>query len=136
MSLPAIDDIKDTFSFLTDWEDRYRYIIELGRLLPPMDDALKTEATKVRGCTSQVWLVAEKHGPHWHFIGDSDAAIVKGLVAILLALYSSTPIIRADDAKTLFTELGLQEHLSPSRSNGFFAMVQRIEVLANAPLAL
>jgi cysteine desulfuration protein SufE len=133
MTLPALDDITGFFSFADGWEEKYGYVIELGKKLPPMPAELKNDTTKVRGCVSQVWLWAEKDETtgniHWQ--GDSDASIVKGLVAILLAAIQDKPAeeIRSFDAKSLFIDLGLGEHLSPSRSNGFFAMVERIRAL-------
>lgn len=129
-----IDGIRSDLAQLDDWEDRYRYIIELGRTLPPFPDALRSEANKVRGCTSQVWIVSSMHRPapdappKLELQGDSDAHIVRGLVAIVFALYQGkTPedVLRTD-AKAVFAEFGLKEHLSPQRSNGFYAMVERI----------
>jgi cysteine desulfuration protein SufE len=114
----TLDAIRADFALLDDWEDRYRYVIELGRSLPPLPDAVRTEANKVRGCASQVWLASTAKSsrpgaaPVLTFQGDSDAHIVRGLIAILFA--------------TLFSELGLKEHLTPQRSNGFFSMVERI----------
>ncbi len=136
LTMPTIDEIVENFSLLDDWDDRYRYLIELGRMLAPLPDAARTEANKVRGCTSQVWLsttVEEKGGePVLRFIGDSDAHIVRGLVAILLALYSGQPAshIVATDAVALFDKLSLREHLTPQRSNGFRSMVDRIQAEA------
>lgn len=129
---PAIDQIVDDFGLLDDWEDRYRYVIELGRDLAPLSDAERSDANKVRGCASQVWLVSERMGERFTFRGDSDALIVKGLVAILLKLYSGATAaeIQARDANALFGRLGLGGHLSQQRSNGFFSMVQRIKALA------
>jgi cysteine desulfuration protein SufE len=129
-----IDAIRADLADLDDWEDRYRYIIELGRMLPPFPDALRTETNKVRGCTSQVWITSSLERPEadspavLEFRGDSDAHIVRGLVAILLALYQGkTPDdILQIDAKSVFAEFGLKDHLSPQRSNGFYAMVERI----------
>ncbi|MGD9844478.1 MAG: SufE family protein [Variibacter sp.] len=138
--MPTIDEIVENFSLLDDWDDRYRYLIELGRMLAPLPDAARTEANKVRGCTSQVWLsttVEEKGGePVLRFIGDSDAHIVRGLVAILLALYSGQPAshIVATDAVALFDKLSLREHLTPQRSNGFRSMVDRIQAEARDAL--
>ncbi len=128
----SIDDIIADFDLLDDWEDRYRYVIELGRELPPMPAEDMTEANKVRGCVSQVWLTARVEPgapPILHYTGESDAHIVRGLVAIALALYSGkTPgDILATDAETLFARLGLQEHLTPQRSNGLRSMVARIK---------
>ena len=134
--------LQSDFELLDDWEDRYRYIIELGRTLKPLPDALRTEATKVRGCTSQVWLLTDvkpngASGPVLEFSGDSDAHIVRGLVAILLSLYSGKPAqdILGTDAEPLFEKLGLREHLTPQRSNGFRSMVERIKSDAKAAVA-
>lgn len=137
----TLDDIRADFALLDDWEDRYRYIIELGRALPPMDAALKTEASKVRGCASQVWLVSRTaKGPgtqtHLAFEGDSDAHIVRGLIAILFAVYQDKTAaeILALDAQAAFAALGLKEHLTPQRSNGLASMVERIRADARAAL--
>ncbi|HXE70932.1 MAG TPA: SufE family protein [Hyphomicrobiaceae bacterium] len=130
----SIDAIRSDFAFLDDWEDRYRYVIELGRSLPPLPEALRMDGNKVRGCASQVWLASEARptapgkAPVLAFQGDSDAHIVRGLIAILFALYRDrTPeeILRTD-AQAVFSELGLGEHLTQQRSNGFFSMVERI----------
>lgn len=139
----TIAHLKSDFELLDDWEDRYRYIIELGRTLKPMPDALKTEATKVRGCASQVWLWSEARpaadgaGPALHFEGDSDAHIVRGLIAILFALYQDKTAdeILATEPETAFAALGLKEHLTPQRSNGLASMVARIRADAQAALA-
>ncbi len=133
--IPTIDELMENFEFLDDWEDRYRYIIDLGRKLPEMAEADKTEANKVRGCVSQVWMVSHQQAgepPRLEFIADSDAHIVKGLIAILLAVYSGkTPDeILAVDIDEIFTQLGLEGHISPNRRNGFFSMVERIKTLA------
>lgn len=135
--LPTFEDIADNLSFLDDWEDRYRYLIELGQLLPPLPEDQRTAETKVNGCVSQVWLVAERDDgtpPRVHFAGDSDAMIVKGLVAVLLALYSDRPApeIVATDALEELDRLGLREHLSTQRSNGLQAMVKRMRAEAGA----
>ena len=136
----SIDAIRSDFSLLDDWEDRYRYVIELGRALPPLPEALRTEANKVRGCASQVWLASEVRptapgkAPALALQGDSDAHIVRGLIAILFALYegrTAAEILRTD-ARGLFRELGLGEHLTQQRSNGFFSMVERIRADAEA----
>jgi cysteine desulfuration protein SufE len=130
--LPPLDTILDNFAFLEDWEDRYRYVIELGRLLDPLPDDARTEANKVQGCASQVWvetaITKSSPTPVLHFKGDSDSHIVKGLVALILALYSNkgAPEILALDALAVFKTLGLSEHLTPQRSNGVRAMVERI----------
>ena len=128
----TLENILADFQLLDDWEDRYRYVIELGRALPPLPEAARTEANRVRGCASQVWLASEVKGagaaPCLIFKGDSDAHIVRGLIAILFAIYSgrcADEIVRTD-AQGVFRRLGLAEHLTPQRSNGFASMVQRI----------
>jgi cysteine desulfuration protein SufE len=132
-NLPSIEAIRADFEMLDQWEDRYRYIMELGRALPPFPETLRTEANKVRGCASQVWLASEQRdgsaGPVLHFEGDSDAHIVRGLVAILLALYQdkSRQDVSEIDAQAVFAGLGLREHLSPQRSNGLASMILRIK---------
>lgn len=133
----AFQDIADNLSFLDDWEDRYRYLIELGQALPKLDVSERTDANKVNGCISQVWLVAEPSAEALHLKGESDAMIVQGLVAVLLALYSDRPMqeIAETDAIALFDELGLREHLTSQRSNGLVAMVNRIRTEARARLA-
>lgn len=138
----SLDEIRSNFDLLDDWEDRYRYVIELGRMLPPLDDALKTEATKVRGCASQVWLVARRlpAGPQGRarlvFQGDSDAHIVRGLVAILLDAIDGLDAaeILALDLSGIFAGLGLAENLTPQRSNGLSSMIARIRSDAAAAL--
>jgi cysteine desulfuration protein SufE len=128
----TLADIRNDFAVLDDWEDRYRYIIELGRELPAMPHEIKTEASKVRGCASQVWLVSEARnaGPRTllYFQGDSDAHIVRGLIAILFAIYQgkSSDEILGLDPTAVFDALGLKEHLTPQRSNGLASMVERI----------
>lgn len=130
--LPSLDEIQETFALLDSWEDRYRYVIDLGKDLAPLPDAARTEENKVRGCASQVWVETRREegpdGPVLTFRGDSDAHIVKGLVALILALYSGkTPQAILDtDALAVFSELGLAEHLTPQRSNGVRSMVERI----------
>ncbi|MCB1514340.1 MAG: SufE family protein [Hyphomicrobiaceae bacterium] len=136
-----IAEIRDDFSLLDDWEDRYRYVIELGRQLPEFPDDMRTEANKVRGCASQVWIathIDEAGGVRrMHFEGDSDAHIVRGLIAILLALYQdATPEeILQSDAQRVFADLGLAEHLTQQRSNGLASMVARIRADATAAAA-
>ena len=131
-------DIADNLSFLDDWEDRYRYLIELGQALPRLEEAERVDTNKVNGCVSQVWLVAEPTEHNGavsiHLKGESDAMIVQGLVAILLALYSDRPAkeIAETDAIAIFDELGLREHLTAQRSNGLVAMVNRIRNEARA----
>jgi cysteine desulfuration protein SufE len=130
----SIEDIRADFALLDDWEDRYRYLIELGRGLTPLPDELRTDANKVRGCASQVWLASHPHrnGAGAPAVldlqGDSDAHIVRGLIAVLFALFEGKPAeeILRTDASAAFAELGLKEHLTPQRSNGFFSMVERI----------
>jgi cysteine desulfuration protein SufE len=138
---PDIDDIIENFALLEDWDDRYRYVIELGRGLPPLAEPDRNDANKVQGCTSQVWLATKVErstsGPVLAFAGDSDAHIVRGLVAILLAMMSGRPAqdILAADPIALFEKLGLRAHLTPQRSNGFRAMVGRIRTDAERALA-
>jgi cysteine desulfuration protein SufE len=124
----AFADISENLQFLDDWEDRYRYLIELGQALPPLREEERNEANKVSGCASQVWLVSERDGDVMRYRGESDAHIVRGLVAILTALYSGLSLkdIVSTDAIAIFDELGLREHLSTQRSNGLAAMVKRI----------
>ena len=133
MSTEAFEDLADTFEFLDDWEDRYRHVIELGRALPPLDEALKVPATKVEGCASQVWLVPTVEEGRFDFAGDSDAMIVKGLIAVLHALYAGRPVAEVPgvDAGAELARLGLDEHLSAQRSNGLRAMVERIRATAS-----
>ena len=133
----AFEEIRENLSYLDDWEDRYKYIIELGQALPPLADAEKSSANKVQGCVSQVWLVTERNRELLTYRGESDAMIVRGLVAILVALYSARPAeeIAATDAISIFDELGLREHLSTQRSNGLVAMVNRIRSDARAAAA-
>lgn len=137
MATPAFEDIADTFAFLDDWEDRYRHVIELGRAMPPMDAALQVPATKVEGCASQVWIMPRVQDGRFDFQGDSDALIVRGLIAVLHALYSGLPVIEVDkvDAQAELGRLGLDAHLSAQRSNGLRAMVQRIRDSAAAAVA-
>jgi cysteine desulfuration protein SufE len=137
-----IGDIIGNFSVLDDWDDRYRYLIELGRDLEPLSATAHNDANKVQGCASQVWLDTTVRpngaaGPVLNFIGDSDAHIVRGLIAILFAVYSgkSARDILATDAIKLFEGMGLREHLTPQRSNGFRSMVERIRSDARAALA-
>lgn len=137
----SYDDILEAFDFLDDWEDRYKYLIDLGRELPGLSADEKTDGNKVRGCVSQVWLVTsvEKDaggGPVLTFRGDSDALIVQGLVAIVTALFSGKPAtdILETDVEGVFAKLGLQEHLTPQRSNGLRSMVGRIRADATQAL--
>ncbi len=135
MMIMDIDQIISDFEFLDDWEDRYRYIIELGRKLPPLPDAERNADNKVRGCASQVWLSTKvEDGRRLHFIGDSDALIVRGLVAIAIALFDGKTAdeIGATDAEAVFDRLDLRAHLTAQRSNGLRALVDRIKADAAA----
>ena len=130
----TIDEIVENFSFLDDWDDRYGYLIELGRALRPLPDEARNEENKVNGCVSQVWVETDAEGDRLRFRGDSDAHIVRGLVAIALTLYSGRPAqeIAETDAEPVFREIGLAEHLTPQRANGLRAMVSRIREDAKA----
>jgi cysteine desulfuration protein SufE len=139
----TIDEIRENFALLDDWDDRYRYVIELGRTLEPMSEAEHSAANKVQGCASQVWLskrIDRNNGnePVLNYLGDSDAHIVRGLIAILLTLYSGhTPQqILSTDAIALLDEFGFREHLTPQRSNGLRSMVERIRSDARQVLAV
>ena len=137
----TIDDIRDNFELLDEWDDRYRYVIELGRTLAPMSETEHSAQNKVSGCASQVWLSREiDHSgaePVLNFKGDSDAHIVRGLIAILLALYSghTAKEILDIDALAVFERLGFREHLTPQRSNGLRSMVERVRAHAGQALA-
>ncbi len=139
----TIEQILEDFEVLDSWDDRYRYVIELGRKLVPLPESARIEKNKVQGCASQVWLSSALKparnggGPVLYFSGDSDAHIVKGLIAILFALYSgqSAQKILETDAIEIFERLGLGEHLTPQRSNGFRSMVDRVKSDAQAALA-
>lgn len=135
----TIDAIRDNFAFLDDWEDKYRYVIELGGDLPAFPDDARDENHRVQGCVSQVWLVVrrgDEADPVLHFLGDSDAHIVRGLVAIVLALYSGrrSSDILSIDAEATLREFGLDEHLTPQRANGLRSMIRRIRAEAEAAL--
>ena len=132
MATAAFEEIAETFEFLDDWEDRYRHVIELGKAMPPLDDSFKVPALKVDGCASQVWLRPVLADGQFDFQGDSDAMIVRGLIAVLHALYSGVPVgqVGAVDAVAELGRLGLNEHLSSQRSNGVRAMVDRIRKTA------
>lgn len=136
MATEAFEDIAETFEFLDDWEDRYRHVIDLGRAMDPLDENLRVPATKVEGCASQVWIVPEVEGEgssaEFTFRGDSDAMIVRGLIAILAALYNGLPMseVTRVDAEAELERLGLHDHLSSQRSNGVRAMVERIRQIA------
>jgi len=140
--MTTIDEIVENFTLLDQWDDRYRYVIELGRALPPLPENAHTEANKVRGCASQVWLLTHvkpdgASGPTLTFDGDSDAHIVRGLIAIVIALYSGKRAkeILDTDALDLFDRIGLREGLTPQRSNGLRSMIERIRAEAKAALA-
>ena len=134
-------EIVETFEFLDDWEDRYRHVIDMGKAMPPLDEALQVPATKVDGCASQVWIVPhiEGEGPDavFTFQGESDAMIVRGLIAILSALFNNVTVQKVvdTDAAAAFAQLGLDQHLSAQRSNGLRAMIVRIQSLAQAKIA-
>lgn len=130
----TIEELIENFEFLDSWEDKYRYIIELGEKLPQLAPELHSDEWKVKGCQSQVWLVPENKNGMLNFRGDSDAMIVKGLIAIVLTIYNgkTTEEIQNIDIDTIFTELGLREHLSPSRRNGLEAMIEKIRHYASA----
>ena len=139
--MTAIDEIIENFTLLDQWDDRYRYVIELGRTLPPLPEDAHIEANKVRGCASQVWLLTHVKpdgaaGPTLTFDGDSDAHIVRGLIAIVIALYSGKTAreILEIDALDLFDRIGLREGLTPQRSNGLRSMIERIRTEAKAAL--
>ncbi|MBV7393339.1 SufE family protein [Mameliella sediminis] len=128
MAQAAFEDVVEDFEFLEDWEDRYRMVIEMGKDMAPMPEALKVPATKVEGCASQVWLHMAPEDGNFHFQGDSDALIVKGLIALLHRLYDGLPLdeVANVDARAELGRLGLNEHLSAQRSNGLRAMIERI----------
>jgi cysteine desulfuration protein SufE len=136
MATAAFDDIAETFEFLDDWEDRYRHVIDMGKAMPPLDEAFRVPATKVEGCASQVWILPQIEGTGpgavFRFHGDSDAMIVRGLIAVLSALYNGLPVAEVGrvDAAAELARLGLDSHLSAQRSNGLRAMVGRIRSLA------
>ncbi|MCL7465095.1 SufE family protein [Phaeovulum sp. NW3] len=136
MATPAFEEIAETFEFLDDWEDRYRHVIELGRAMPALDEALRVPAIKVEGCASQVWLLPRIDGTgpgaRFDFQGESDAMIVRGLIAVLHALYAGLTVAEVGqvDAAAELGRLGLNDHLSAQRSNGLRAMVERIRKLA------
>ena len=130
----TLSEIEENFSFFSDWEERFQYIIDLGKSLPDLPDNFKTDEFKVKGCTSQVWLFPEKIDDKFYFRADSDAFIVRGLIYIILAAYNgkSAGEILSVDIKQVFLRLGLEQNLSPNRRNGFFSMVEKIESYAGA----
>lgn len=141
MATEAFEDLAETFEFLDDWEDRYRHVIELGKAMDPLPEALKVPATKVEGCASQVWLVPRVDGTgasaEFAFDGESDAMIVRGLIAVLRTLYNGLTVqeVLGVDARSELGRLGLNDHLSAQRSNGLRAMVERIRLLASQTVA-
>lgn len=132
MASPAFEEIVEDFEFLEDWEDRYRHVIEQGKAMTPLDDALKVPATKVSGCASQVWLHPVIESGVFRFDGDSDALIVRGLIAVLRSLYNDVPVadVPKIDAGGELARLGLNDHLSAQRSNGLRSMIERIREVA------
>ena len=134
MANPDFEELVETFEFLDDWEDRYRHVIDMGKAMPGLEDALKVPATKVDGCASQVWLVPQINDGIFTFRGESDAMIVRGLIAVLRTLYNEQPVadVLAIDAAAELGRLGLNDHLSAQRSNGLRAMVERIRETAAA----
>jgi cysteine desulfuration protein SufE len=122
----TINAIAEDFAALDDWEDRYKYLIDLGNSLPPMNDSLKTEASKVKGCMSQVWMLLGWEGGKLTLLADSDAQIVRGLIAVLYALFAGKTVAEIEniDVEKTFRDLGLEGHISPNRRNGFFSMVE------------
>lgn len=137
MSLPSTDDIVEDLTFFDDWEDKYKYIIDLGKSLPAFDESLRTEERLVRGCQSSVWIEVGASEPHLQFLVDSDAVIVRGLLALVMAAFNdkSPADILAFDIDAYFTELDLERHLSPTRGNGLRAIVSRIQSIARAAKA-
>ena len=134
MANPDFEELVETFEFLDDWEDRYRHVIDMGKAMDPLEDALRVPATKVTGCASQVWLVPQINDGVFTFRGDSDAMIVRGLIAVLVTLYNDQSVkdVLAIDAGAELGRLGLNDHLSAQRSNGLRAMVERIRQTAAA----
>lgn len=134
MTVTDLKDIQDTFALLDNWEDRYAYLIDLGRKLPPYPEAARDETHLVKGCTSQVWMILKTEDGRLAILADSDAHIVRGLIALVIAVYDGQPVekISEIDMEAIFSELGLSEHLSPNRRNGFFAMVGKIKSMAHS----
>ena len=127
-----IDELIENFSFFENWEEKYQYVIDLGRKLEPLDNSFKTDEWKIKGCQSQVWLVPHFAGGHLHFVGDSDAILVRGIIAVILLIYNDkTPQeIKSIEVTKIFAKLGLEENLTPSRRNGMLAMVAKINEYA------
>lgn len=134
MANPDFEELVETFEFLDDWEDRYRHVIDMGKAMDSLEDALRVPATKVDGCASQVWLVPQIKDGTFTFRGESDAMIVRGLIAVLLALYNNQPVSEVVKINAIaeLERLGLNDHLSAQRSNGLRAMVERIQQTAAA----
>jgi cysteine desulfuration protein SufE len=132
MTLTSISEAVENFALFDDWEGRYRYLIDLGRELPHMAEQQKTDERLVRGCTSRVWLISKTENGIFNFNADSDAHIVRGLIALLVVAYDGKPVaeIPTVDIDTMFHQIGLDQHLSPNRRSGFFAMVERIKQLS------
>lgn len=132
MANETLSELIENFALFSDWEERYRYLIDLGRTLPAMDDALKTEENLVKGCTSRVWMQPDLSGETLKFIADSDAHIVRGLIAIIDRAYQGQPLdkIKDVDIEGAFAQIGLDQNLSPNRRNGFFSMVEKIKSFA------
>ncbi len=131
----TLQDLVDNFALFDDWEERYRYLIDIGRALPHLDEAERTNTSLVRGCTSQVWMLADVRDNIFYLRADSDAHIVRGLVAILMAAYDGKSLseARAVDVSAAFADIGLDQHLSANRRSGFTAMVERIRLLLEQP---
>jgi cysteine desulfuration protein SufE len=129
----TINAIAEDFAALDEWEDRYKYLIDLGNSLPPMDDSLKTEATKVKGCMSQVWILLGWDAGKLTLLADSDAQIVRGLIAVLRALFAGKTLAEIEDidVEKTFRDLGLEGHISPNRRNGFFSMVEVVRAFTS-----
>lgn len=129
-----LEELIDNFAFLDGWEEKYQYVIDLGRHLEPLEEKYKTDEWKVKGCQSQVWLVPQFEGNKLHFKGDSDAILVKGIIAIVLMIYNdkSAEEIKTVDVAKIFATLGLEENLTPSRRNGMMSMVAKIREYAGA----
>ena len=130
--MPTLNEIQETFALLDDWEERYAYLIDLGRKLPDFPDDYKNECNLVKGCTSQVWMILKEDNGCLSIQADSDAHIVRGLIALVITTYNGQPVsnIQNIDMKAIFADLGLSEHLSPNRRNGFFAMVEKIKTFS------
>jgi cysteine desulfuration protein SufE len=132
MATARFEEIAEDFDFLDDWEDRYRHVIDIGKAMDPLEEAFQVPATKVDGCASQVWMVPQVRDGVYSFRGDSDAMIVRGLIAVLHALYDGLPVaeVQKVDAHAELGRLGLNDHLSAQRSNGVRAMIERIRATA------